>query len=224
MQEPVPGIFRTDNELRWKDRKVAFFEVEVAGKTSRLKEFYQFMYHWHNVENFVHWQTKDSRPEDFYLQRMKQDGVQENVIFWRTVKNVNKYITYFNKLDWQVNAFKPTEVMYNGKKVKAGKLAMVVRSWWYVQIDPFNKWEKSFLGGMAKWFYEHLLSTDLKYHEDKCREIAKRQEQEIKQFFELSTDKQMPRQFFGESGYKWERPKAEAEEFSNQMRQPDHKI
>lgn len=230
MHEPGPGILRTRKDLQWKDKFVCYYEVERGGLVS-LESLYMHVFHWFQKEQYSHWQSNDNRIEDFYLHRIRPDGVQENLIWWRAYRPMgvetgskDPFFDYFCKMDWQNFGSKETEVEYNGKKVKTHKIGLVIRVWWWVQIDPYNKWEKSFLGKMRKWFFDYLMDDEIENHIDKCREVAKRQENELKQFFEMTTDMAMPRSWFPESGYKWDRPKPKAEDFEHQRRAPDAKI
>ncbi len=224
MQEPMPGILRGDT---WKDISVCYFEVEKGGILS-LSDLYMYIYSWFVKEQMKHW-SGDTKFEDFYLHRIRPDGVQENLIWWRGYRPVNAYLTYVCKMDWQNFGSKPTEVLYDEKKVKADKLGIVLRVWWWVQVDPANKWDKSFVsklmgGKFQKWFYEYLLNNELENHVDKCRELAKRQENEIKEFFEMSTSEPMPRAWFPEEGYKWKKPKPSPEAFTRMDRAPDREF
>lgn len=225
MQLPQPGILRTEKDLIWKDQFVCYFEVERGGMVS-LDELYINMFQWFKKENFKHWGSLDNYPEDLYLHRIRADGVQENLMWWRMFKKPSDsdYICYFCKMDWQNFGAKETEIMYKDKKVKTHKLGIVLRVTWWVQIDPYNKWEKSALGKLQKWFYQYLLDNELENHRDKVREIAKRQEDDIKAYFEMATSKPMPRSFFPESGYKWEKPKPDPEKFAELPRKPDWNI
>lgn len=208
MQVPRPGILRIDPDLRWKDQFVTYTEVERAGLFG-VNNFYVFQHQWFQEKGFKHWQSEDNRFEDFYLQRVGGDGVKENIIWWRATKVVNEWITYLCKMDWQNYGSKPTEVMYNGKKVKTDKAGLTLRIWWWVQIDPHNRWEKSIIGNWSKWVYGYLLDTDMENHRDKCMGIAKEHENQIKQWFEMTTTAPMPRSYFPEMGYKWVKPKDE---------------
>ena len=223
MQEPAPGVLRTSKDLQWKDKFVCFMEVEKGGMVS-LDQLYMYIHQWFKKEQYTHWGSDDDRIEDFYLHRIRPDGVQENLIWWRAVRRMNKYVYYFCKLDWQNFGSKETEIEYNGKKVKTHKLGIVLRMWLWVQIDPYNYWERSPLGNFTRWFYEYLQADELENHVDKVRELAKRQENEIKQFFELATNIPMPRTYFPEMGYKWDRPKPKPEDFEHQRRAPDPRI
>jgi hypothetical protein len=127
-------------------------------------------------------------------------------------------------MDWQNFGAKKTEVMYEGKKVKAHKIGLVIRVWWWVQIDPWDKWEKSILGNMTKWFYQYILNDEQEYHRDKCREIALRQQDEMKQFFNLGTATPMPRSWFPEDGYRYKKTNPDPEQFKKMPRQPDPQI
>lgn len=128
------------------------------------------------------------------------------------------------KVDWQNFGSKVTEVMYKEKKVKTNKLGIVLRFWWWVQIDPYNKWERGPFPKMTRWFYKYLLKRYLEDHRDKLRTIAKRQENELKQFFEMTTSIPMPRSWFSEMGYKYEKQKPKPEEFTGRPRKPDYPL
>lgn len=223
MQMPGPGILRTDPALRWKDEFVTFAEVERGG-TFNFEAFYVFMHQWFQKEAFKHWQAGDNRIEDFYLQRDRADGVMENLIWWRAYKPINPYICYFCKLDWQNFGAKQTETMYRGKKVRAHKMGLTLRIWWWVQIDPENRWEKSILKPWKYWFYNYLLSTEVENHVDKVRRIALQQENEIKQWFEMSTTESMPRSYFPEMGHKYPKVEETEEYFKHAERKGDEPI
>jgi len=222
MQPSIPGFLRGKKELLWKDQHVCYNEVEKGG-LANLNDLYMWMHQWFQKEQLTHW-AEGSRYEDFYLHRIRGDGVQENLIWWRALRKINPYIYYFIKMDWQVFGAKETEVLYNDKKVKAHKLGIVIRMWWWVQIDPFNKWETSFLNRIAEWLYRYLLNTEMEDHRDKCREIARRLDNELKAFFEMTTSMPMPRSWFPEEGYKWVKQKPEPERFTNLPRKPDWQI
>ncbi len=228
MQLPQAGILRTGKGPKWKDRFVLYYEVEKGGMVT-LSELYIHVHKWFAKEGFKHWGSNDGNIEDLYLQRMRPDGVQENLIWWRTYKDINPYLSYMCKMDWQNFGAKDTEIVYKEKKVKTQKLGIVLRVWWWVQLDPENRWEKSFLGKMnggrlTRWFYERMLNNELEMHEEKVRTLAKRQENEIKEYFEMATSRPMPRSFFPEEGYKWQKPKPRPEDFANLPRKPDFEI
>lgn len=221
MYTGIPGRLRTDDDLRWKDQFVWYYEVEKSGQ-AHLNDLYMHVWHWFQQNSFTHWQSNDKNIEDFYLHRIRPDGVQENLIWWRTKRKINNYIYYFNKMDWQVFGYKAGDHVYKGKKVKAGKLGVVIRVWWWLQIDPENRWEKSFLGRWGKWFFEHLLNQEMENHRDKILRIAKMQEAHIKQFFEMATWEQEPRTFFPEEGFKYTKTKPKPEDYEHIQRRPDH--
>ncbi len=228
MREYGPGRLQTDGDLRWKDEFVLYYEVERGGMVS-FEDLYMHVFHWFVKEGFTHWADDGKEIEDFYLHRIKPDGVQENLIWWRAKRVINPFITYACKMDWQNFGAKSTEILYKEKKIKTHKIGIVIRVWWWVQIDPENKWEKSFLGRLwhgkfPKWFYKYILNTDMEYHQEKVRTIARRQENELKQFFEMTTNIPMPRSWFPESGYKQDRVKTTGEEFADRPRKPDQQI
>ncbi len=220
MDEFVPGRLRGSS---WKDDPVWYFEVEKGGLVN-LNDYYMFVWNWFNKEFFVHWQTHDKTIEDFYLHRIRPDGVLENLIWWRATRKRNDFCHYTVKMDWQNFGAKQTEVMYNDKKVKAHKIGVVIRVWWWVQWDPYNRWEKTFLGKITEWFYTWLLNNEMEDHRDKCREIARRLENEMKAYLEIPTDIPMPRAWFPEEGYKYKKTKPVPESFENLPRKPDWQI
>lgn len=220
MEEPLPGRLRQNS---WKDDFVWYFEVEKGGIVN-LDDLYMYMWHWFEKEMYTSWASGDNKIEDFYLHRIRPDGVQENLIWWRATRPITKWINYSCKMDWQNFGSKQTEIMYNDKKIKAHKIGVVIRVWWWVQWDPKNKWEKSILGKMTRWFHQYLLNNEMEMHRDKCKEIARRLENEMKAYFEITTDIPMPRTWFPEEGYKWEKQKPEPKEFENLPRKPDWQI
>lgn len=223
MQEFVPGQLRQDPKMTWKDDFVLFFEVEKGGILD-FADLYMYVNQWLVQELFVHWQSGDKTVEDFHLHRIRADGVQENLFWWRAVRRVNNYCYYMCKMDWQNFGAKQTEILYNDQKVKAHKIGITIRLWWWVQWDPYNKWEKTFLGKWQKWFFTWLRTQDMEDHRDKLKAIAHRLENDLKAYMEVATDVPTPRTFFPEEGYKWKRPKPKPEEFQGLPRKPDWQI
>jgi len=221
MDEPVPGKLRGPNT--WKDDFVWYYEVEKGGIFD-LRQLYMFQYQWFQKEHMNHWQDNSKYIEDFYLHRLRPDGVQENLIWWRMKKRYNDYTYYTCKMDWQNFGAKETEVMYNDKKLKVWKAGVGLRVWWWVQWDPFNRWEKSFLGKIRKWFFTWVLNQEMEDHRDKCRELALRHENHLKQWFEMTTDIPMPRSWFPEEGFKYKKVRGQERDFANLPRKPDPQI
>ncbi len=221
MDEALPGRLRGPES--WKDDFVWYYEVEKGGIYD-LKDLYMFQFQWFQKEKMSHWQDGGKYMEDFYLHRLRPDGVQENLMWWRMTRKYNDFVHYMCKMDWQNFGAKETEVLYNKKKVKAHKIGLVIRVWWWVQWDPYNKWEKSFLGRITKWFYLWLLNQEMEDHRDKCRELALRHENHLKQWFEMTTDIPMPRSWFPEEGFKYRKQPGKPEQFEEMPRKPDAQI
>jgi len=221
MDEPVPGKLRGPET--WKDDFVWYYEVEKGGIFD-LKSLYMFQYQWFQQEYMTHWQDDSKHVEDFYYHKNRPDGVQENIIWWRMKKKLNPFLYYVCKMDWQIVGAKETEVLYNNKKVRTYKAGVVLRVWWWVQWDPYDRWEKSFLGRINKWFHLWLLDQDREDHRDKCKVLATRHQNELKQWFEIATDKPMPRSWFPEEGFKYKRVPGEERSFKGLSRKPDPRI
>ncbi|RME31864.1 hypothetical protein D6789_01370 [Candidatus Woesearchaeota archaeon] len=223
MQLPGPGVLRTDPAHRWKDKYVTFFEIEHSG-TFSLSDLYVFLHQWYTKEGYKHWKSGDNKVEDFYLHRISPEGIQENLFWWRTTKKINDYLNYFIKMDVQVYGAKKAEIMYQGKKVKANKAGVAIRVHFWVQVDPYNRWEKSFLGKWKERFYEYLTKNEVESHKDKLHALARRMENEIKQFFELTTTVPMQRSFFPEQGFKWQTPEINEEPVKHIERRGDGRV
>ncbi len=221
MDESVPGKLRGPGN--WKDDFVWYYEVEKGGIFD-LKSLYMFQFQWFQQEYMTHWQDNSKYVEDFCWHRVKPDGVQEMLIWWRMKKKINDHIYYTCKMDWQVYGAKPTEIAYNKRKIKTYKAGVVIRVWWWVQWDPYDKWEKSFLGKMSKWFHLWLREQDREDHRDKCKVLSMRHQNELKQWFEIATDKPMPRSWFPEEGFKYKKVPATEEMFKPLPRKGDPRI
>jgi hypothetical protein len=219
-----PGYLRVDEHLKWKDVFITYYEVEKGGMLD-FGEFYVYMHEWFGEHDLNSWQDDKDQIEDFYLQRERADGATENVIWWRAVKRVGQNFTYFCKMDWQNFGSKKTETMYGEQKVKVDKIGLVIRVWWWLQIDPENRWERSYLGrhfqGFTRWFFQRFYRQEVQDHRDKLLLFARKQEDDIKHYLEMPTYRPHERTFYPEAGYKWQRAKPKPEDFEHARRRGD---
>ena len=87
------------------------------------------------IENKDYWET-------MYLERGLPDGAVERWTFWRTQKLPvdNSYYKWHLDVDMHNVALAKTEVMRDGKKLKANKGEVEVKVWAYLEYDYLGVW------------------------------------------------------------------------------------
>lgn len=216
--------YAQDNETMDKDRFCWFFEVEHSGDF-QFKPFYQTVHRWFMYEEFEHWQPVDGgKPEDMYWVHEQPSGTVDMLCFWRLKKKINDYVRYFCKFDFQVLGLKKKETMFQGKKVKTESLNITLRVWWWVQLDPEDRWEKSRFKFLKKSFYQYLYRDEPETHKERLKVISTRLMDLMKTYFSMPSREQHPRTFFPEYGFKWDRPKINPKDFEHIDRKPDPDI
>lgn len=116
-----------------------------------LKELYEALkdwlieYGWGGVESDGKWEgPADEHFEVLYLERIYPAGEKEHWWYWRLQKvpYPNSYIKWHLDIDWHNVMIVPTEVMREGKKLKAHKGEVEIKMWAYLEFDVGNKWSK----------------------------------------------------------------------------------
>jgi len=213
-----------DPETIDKDKWVWFFEVEHSGNF-QFKPFYQLVHRWYKYNGWVHWQGVDAaKPEDLYWVHEQMDGSTDLLCFWRFIKPINKFIRYFGKIDFQVLGIKSKEIMYNGKKVKTESSNITMRLWWWVQLDPDDKWEKSRFKFLKKSFYKYLYKDEVDTHKERLKVESMRLMDLMKAYFKMPALEQNSRTFFPEYGFEWDKTDINPKDFEHIDRKPDPDI
>ena len=107
------------------------------------------------LENKDNWET-------MYLERGLPDGGVERWTFWRTIKEPTKYFRWHLDVDMHNVALYPTEVMRDGKKLKANKGEFEVKVWAYLEYEASGNWEKNpILKHFKKIFAKSIMKQDI---------------------------------------------------------------
>lgn len=100
--------------------------------------------------------TKDHY-EDLYFEKIDEAGAKELHIWWRPIKDFSKTDLYKwrLKVDFKCLYLKPTEIMWQGKKLKVdkGEVEMKIRS--YIDLTGYKVWKKH-------WFLKHFWNMYIK--------------------------------------------------------------
>ncbi len=157
---PVRNI---DNAIQAAQFRIKFKDI------FNLKEFYRAMhdwleeYDWSSVDYSEKSEKKDHY-ETLYVQRDGPAGA-EHWWWWRLQKvpmTGNKYFKYHLDLDFHTLAIQSTEVMREGKKMKANKGEVDVNVYAYIEFDVGGKWSTHpFLKLFHKVFPNRIYKKDI---------------------------------------------------------------
>ncbi len=173
-----------------------------------FKSMYKFLYEWLSEEGFVADgpASGDDMFESFYWQRKNAQGITDYNMWWRMKKTPEEqsstWILYKMSLDFLGIAMSQTEIMHEGKKIKAYKGEMNFFITPTLIIDPDNKWDKSsFASKFSSVFKNRTYRKEIKFHKDTLEDIAFRLQEDIKAFLGLVTMKDHGEPFHPEKGY-----------------------
>jgi len=109
------------------------------------------------LENKDHFET-------LYLERIEPNGAKEMYWFWRLQKLPvhNSYYKYHLDVDYHPLYIFPTEVVREGKKLKAHKGEVEVKIWAYIEFDYKGEWSRHpILRFFNRMFPERIFRRDL---------------------------------------------------------------
>ncbi len=102
--------------------------------------------------------------ETLYLERVSPNGAKEMYWFWRLQKipTSNSYYKYHLDIDYHPLYIFPTEVVRDGKKLKAHKGEVEAKIWAYIEFDYKGEWSKHpILKYFNKMFPKRIFKKDL---------------------------------------------------------------
>jgi hypothetical protein len=194
--------------------------IDIFGKAVRvkfsdvyhIKEFYAAL-HEYLVENKWkdaagdgdHWET-------FYMERVKQGDYREVWIRWRPKKKAegSEYFVYHLDFDWHCIGVKATEIIVDGKKVKANSGDIEINMKIYIE----KKYEKdfkehSFLRSFLNIFNQRIYSANITqrkkeaYHEFYALQNFMKQWFRLKRYMPYEESKNFFPSFAWPSNKKW---------------------
>ena len=196
------GFFRPGDD---RDILVTKFEIEKEDPV-QLKEFYKALHSelvadgWHDPID-----GKGDKFESLYWERILADGIKEHHVWWRCVKNPvqgNKYVRYALKVDIQTLLVKDTEIAYKGKKKKVQQADLIVRFWFFLQLDTNNKFRDSWAGSWARLFRNNYYKDEIEHHMGVLERDTEKIQDWIKTYLEMEVGDEQLIQFHPEMGYK----------------------
>jgi hypothetical protein len=184
-----------------RDIEVLKFELEKED-VMKFKPLYEAMHMFLIEEGFSHPFTGDEKVEDLYWERWTPSGAKEQHIWWRVKKDINDYIRYFIKIDFQTLNVNKAEVAYKNKKVNAEKIDCIVRVTCYLQWDIKDKFKKSIAWQVRKAFFNRMYNEEIEARKLDLQGLGLKFQRLIKQYFEMTSEGEVPVVFQPPMGYK----------------------
>ena len=184
---------------------VAEFEVEHED-VFHLKNLYKLIYEWLIMHDFYSSDSnskKDDKIENFYWQRILQNGNSEHHIWWRThhIPRNNNYYKYFLKFDFQTLNMGKTEVMVRGKKMSTNSGDVILRCKAYVMLDYKREWrDHPFLKHVHRWFLKYYYKKHVDFLKTELWVTTYKLQDTIKQYLSMKTPYEMPDPYHPERG------------------------
>ena len=178
--------------LAWKG------EVEYED-IHHFKYTYRMCHDWYKEEKYVDIDGYGDKVEQLYWERGKPEGGSEHHIWWRAIKEVNSYVRYFLKLNYQTLYHKPHSVVHQGQKMKTNIANSIYRIEMWVQLDYKNQWAKHwFLRHVDRIFRERIYHDKWWMHRHEAYKDAIELTNKIKRALGFKTPVTMPKSFRSE--------------------------
>lgn len=164
------------------ERPLVRFSLNFKG-VFHLKQLYMMIREW-LMENGY---KEDKWMEQLYLQREGPPG-KEHWIWWRMNKNINKYFKYKFNVDFHTLTISDTEIVHEGKKVKAQKGEIEVFFDMRLILDPNDQWENHWLLKheiIQRWWKGKFFKPEIDQHEELSIKDAYRLQGVLKQYLDL---------------------------------------
>lgn len=182
--------------LRIKDfgkRDILVWQFELEREdVLNLKPLYEMLWRWLTEEGYTDYKTgsSDKYFEHLYWERILIDGKKEHHVWWRMAKEINDYIRYVVKLDFQTLNMSKAEIAYQGKKTIVDKGDIIIRVWFFVQWDWKDKIQKSFVRRWGSVLKEHIYRKEMEQHYKNLVDWGYKMHSLIKDYFESETGKE----------------------------------
>lgn len=164
-------------------RKIPQIEMKYK-EIFNMEYLYKALHDWILLEKFV----SDKWMETLYLERRAADGSRELWIFWDLTKNPqgNPFYLYKLEIDFHPLGLKDTEVMFEGKKLKAHSGEVVFKIRGFVEFDPDERLKKNiFLGFLSKRMIRRLYKKEIDMHENEMYKFCYRLADFFKQYLQM---------------------------------------
>lgn len=171
------------------DRKKQVAKYRVKYKDIfDLKKFYEDLHEWLKEHGWKDLEDDWDHFETFYLEKIDMAGFKEIWIKWRPYKipAPNAYYRYWLDFDYHCTGLKSTEVVKEGKKLKADKGEVELFITAVMELDIDGKWSKHpFLKYFQKIFPERIFRRDIEDHQKELYREAYELQSFIKQWFKM---------------------------------------
>ncbi|MFC1769313.1 hypothetical protein ACFLZX_06145 [Nanoarchaeota archaeon] len=159
-----------------------------------MKNLYVMLHEYLLDEGFVDTTGDHNEIEKLYMEKTIQKGIhgggKEMWIWWRLIKKPEgKYSGFFRHhldIDFHLMYGKDTELLHQGKKIKAnsGELEIFFRPW--IEADSQGKWHGHwFLKHALPLYIERIMSHDLDKREKELWREAYRVQGQVKKYLDL---------------------------------------
>lgn len=196
-----PGFFRPGDK---RDIKIMNFELEKDAPM-KMKEIYEAF---HNELADDGWKdpvSGDDKFESLYWERVLANGFKEHHVWWRAVKyplgDKNTYIRYACKVDVQSLVVRDTEIVYKGKKKKVQHADLVLRVWFFLQLDVDDKLQNT-ISSFLNLFRKHLYKEEIDQHAAELYNYGQKIQRWLKAYLDMEESGEQPTHFGPEMGYK----------------------
>ena len=136
--------------------------------------------------------TPENYMENFYMEKITQQGGREVWVWWRTQRKMSSYVHRKLNIDMHVLGMKNVEVMVKGHKFKSqkGEVEILINS--SLITDPEDEWAKSFLGKIfgsriADFFRKRIFKQEWEKHVEDFAKDTYRLQEDIKKYLEIQT-------------------------------------
>ena len=199
--EKREGFFRPGDK---RDILVMQFELEKDNPI-KIKELYAALHQHLSSDGWSDPESGDDKWESLYWERILENGFKEHHVWWRLVKQPidgNKYFRWACKIDIQSLLVRPGEIAYKGKKKKVEMADLIIRAWFFLQIDPHNMFENSILKSIQHSFRKELYKDETDQQLDELFEYGSKIQDWLKRFQDMEVSGERMTHFHPEGGYK----------------------
>lgn len=153
-----------------------------------LRDFYKALHEWLLEHDWKDEEDKLDHWENYYGERIAQNGAREIWAQWRPWKQVpeDTRLAYYLDFDWHCIAVTNTEIVRDGKKVKVNKGEVELKIRAYIEKKYETEWKKHpILKHFINIFSKRVYRDTLKRREKELYQETYAMQNFIKQWFKL---------------------------------------
>lgn len=199
---PNKGGFLRPGDSR--DIKVMQFELEKDNPT-KIKELYAALHGQFSEDGWKDPESGDNNWESLYWERILENGFKEHHVWWRLVKQPipgNNYFRWACKIDFQSLLVRDGEIAYKGKKKKVQMADLIIRVWFFLQLDPDDMFKDSILKTLQYSLKKELYKDEIDSQMGALSEYGNKIQRWLKTFQDMEVEGERETHFHPEGGYK----------------------